>query len=617
MMTKALPASLRRGWSLLAALLLAVGVLPLLDARPATAQTPTTAALTVHKGGDRPSEQAVGPLAGATFDFYAGVSGTRPGPGDVPTASCTTGADGSCTVEVPGRTGTNQGYWIIERSAPAGWRLLETLDTGGTTTTPTTYNGIFTGPVVNNQAYDFPVVTTGNTNRTARGSVWADARDNPPFPTQCGLRIALLMDVSGSIGPFLDDVKAAADGFVDALTGTPSEIAVFSFATNATTVLNPTPVSDTAGADIVKNAIDGLTTGGSTNWDAGLFEVAAAPDTFDAVLMLTDGNPTVYGPPPAQGPGNFTRFREVEEGVFSANAVKAKDTRIIAVGVGAGVSGSANNLAAVSGPVPDSDYFQTDFDQLAALLRQLALANCAGTITVVKKVMPFGGSPAEAEPAGGWTISTSTTGVTPPSGVTEDSTGAVSFDADLGGETSRPVTLTETLQTGYTLIPQDGDNAACTANGTPVDVTNVPPTGFTVDALADAIVSCVIINEAPQQVEPASVRVNKLWVINGVEYQDPAQPNEFQSALSLTNQSSPSWATVYEGYQSGEQITIDEEIDPRCYRRTATSPRAAISDRTFSRPGTTSFRWRTRLAVRPTCGCLRPSTIRTGCRSRR
>ncbi|GAA3758028.1 VWA domain-containing protein [Micromonospora maritima] len=584
----------RRRWSGAAALALVASLLPLIGPRaaePAWAASPTTTTLTVNKGGVRPSVDTVGPLAGATFDFYPGVSGTRPGPGDTPLASCTTGDDGSCDVDVPGRTGTNQGYWIIERSAPDGWRLLENLDTGGTTTTATVYNGVFTGPVSNNVSYEFPVNTTGNTNRTARGAVWADARDNPPLPGKCGLSIALLIDVSGSIAPNLNDVKAAANGFVDALTGTPSEIGLYTFATNAATVLNPVPVSDTTGADTVKTAINGLTAGGTTNWDAGLFQVAAAPNTYDAVIILTDGNPTVYGPPPAQGPGNFTRFKEVENGVFSANAVKAEGTRVVAVGVGAGVSGSANNLAAISGPVAGSDYYQTGYEQLAALFRDLALEACAGTVSVVKKVIPPGGTPADALPAGGWTISTTTPGVDPGSAVTDTNTGAVNFDVDLGGETSRPVTLAETPQAGFTLEQQGGDNAACTANGTPATVTNSGENGFTVDAQANAIVSCVILNRQAEQ-QRSSIVVHKTWVINGDSFENPDQPVEFQSDLSISGIPDPAWNSEYDSFTTGTTVTIGETVDEELLP-TNCGPVAATGDIgpvVLTQPGRNEFR---------------------------
>ncbi|WP_431931646.1 VWA domain-containing protein [Micromonospora sp. RP3T] len=552
----------RRRWCATAVLTLVGGLVPLVGphaATPARAADANNATLVVDKGGDRTGEQTVGPLAGATFDFYPGVSGTRPGPGATPVASCTTDASGRCSVDVPGRTGTSQGYWIVERSAPSGWRIVDSLVTGNGGSAPyqsTPYNGVFTGAVANNRTYTFPAVTTGNTNRTARGAVWADERDNPALPASCGLRVALLIDVSGSIRPDLPVVKNAANGFVDALTGTPSQVALYTFATDASAVLNPIPVSDQSGANTVKAAINGLTAGGTTNWDQGLWQIAAAPYDYDAVIVLTDGNPTVYGPPPAQGTGSFTRSVEVENGIFSANAVKAKGTRVVAVGVGAGVSGAPDNLVAISGPVANSDYYQTDYDQLAAVFRELALDNCRGTVSVVKMVIPPGGG--DPQPTGGWTISSSSTGVTPPSAVTDTSTGAVNLAVDLTGQPSRAVAIAETPQAGYSLVQQDGVNATCTASGQPVLVANNGEFGFSVNALANDAVACVMINQAEPQ--PATVVVNKTWVVNGQSVPDPQQDVSIQAALVLPGVDQPAWGVAYSSFQAGQSVVIDETI---------------------------------------------------------
>src|SRR6185436_15079033 len=154
---------------------------------------------------------------------------------------------------------------------------------------------------------------------------------------------------------------------------------------------------DATSATPLHTAIAGLTAGGATNWDSGLFQIAASPTTFDVVLMLTDGNPTVYGPN-AEGPTANTRFREVTNGVFSANALKALGTRVVAVGVGAGVTGAADNLAAITGPVAGSDYVQTNFGALGTLLRTIALSTCLGTVNVIKRVIPFNGTVADSVP---------------------------------------------------------------------------------------------------------------------------------------------------------------------------------------------------------------------------
>jgi uncharacterized repeat protein (TIGR01451 family) len=104
--------------------------------------------------------------------------------------------------------------------------------------------------------------------------------------------------------------------------------------------------------------------------------------------MLTDGDPTYYGTGPS-GPGNRTRFAEVENGIFSANALKLKATTIIAVGIGLIERrlGSIGNLRAITGPAAGSDYFVTSIDRLDSLLKRLALSNCAG-ISIEKSAAP-------------------------------------------------------------------------------------------------------------------------------------------------------------------------------------------------------------------------------------
>ena len=157
--------------------------------------------------------------------------------------------------------------------------------------------------------------------------------------------------------------------------------------------------------------IDGLTASGGTNWDRGIYQVAESGSHFDVAIIITDGNPTYYGN--QEGPGNYTRFREVENGIFSANAVKAEATRIVAVGVGDGVSGSPNNLISISGPTANSDYFQTtDYTQAGAALRALALGALPGHRLGDQAGRAEHGAARSitgAVPAGGWTFGATTT----------------------------------------------------------------------------------------------------------------------------------------------------------------------------------------------------------------
>ena len=100
-------------------------------------------------------------------------------------------------------------------------------------------------------------------------------------------------------------MKAASNSFVDALTGTPSQVSTFTFASNApaagtnNATLPLTSVSTAAGATAVKNRINGMSkpggNDGGTNWDRGIYQVAQSASSFDVLMVITDGNPTFYG----------------------------------------------------------------------------------------------------------------------------------------------------------------------------------------------------------------------------------------------------------------------------------------------------------------------------------
>jgi Prealbumin-like fold domain/von Willebrand factor type A domain len=531
--------------------------------------------ITVTAGGDRTGATAVAGLAGERFDFYAGRQGTHPS--GSPTASCVTGVSGKCSVSVPaqsgGSGGSTLGYWVVQATVPGGWVPDSVLDVGkGGAEVPADYRELFVASVRSDIAV--PIADTSNSSTpTARGSLWAASRDNPPLPDKCGLNVALLFDLSGSIGSNITQLRAAGKSFVTALTGTPSSVAVYTFASHApaskpaNSNLPLTPVATIPSANTVTSKINGLTveSGGEagTNWDQGIWQIASSSDRYDVALVLTDGNPTFYGPK-ASGPGSSTRFIEVENGIFSANALKAKRTTVIAVGIGRDLR-STNNLAAISGPVPNKDYFTTNFAELERLLRDLAEKNCLSTVNVVKEVIP-GTSPGDysaAVPAPGWTFHAKPGTVTPQTGVT-GADGAVSFRVKTSA--SERVTLTEDVESGYEHVPAPNDrNAICRTPGgleLPVDDALSGP-GFTVEARPDLIITCIVYNQAVLQPNPASVQVSKTWVINGATYTYPNQPPDFQASLALDppppDVSHPAWGTIYDGYHEGDQLTIEEE----------------------------------------------------------
>ncbi|MEV7964000.1 isopeptide-forming domain-containing fimbrial protein [Oerskovia paurometabola] len=549
------------------------GVTPFL-VPPATGNN---AVITVKVGGDRTSLVAVGPLAGVTLQLYDGT-GVPTTPVADAWATCVSDADGDCSFVVPdtqfGGANRDRRFWVVQAGVPADWYENPDLGTGGSGATVTPYDfrtGTQLRPGTTYTSQGSFMLGTGNTNAVASGGIWQTSRVNPTFPAQCGIDVALVLDLSGSVAGDLPQLKAAANQFVDSLTGTPSNMGLFTFSSLAPAAGNPnlalTPVSTEDSAQLVKDRIDSYTAGGGTNWDRGIYQVAASAADYDVAIVLTDGNPTFYGN--QEGPGNFTRLREVENGVFSANAVKAEGTHMVAFGVGDGIdsAGSGLNLRAISGELAGTDYFQTaDYEDAGNQLRALALGNCEGSVSVIKQVVPSGapaGSIAGAEPAGGWefTAETQSGDVTveaPATVTTAAGTGAANFDLSYPTSTSSGVVgVAETQQPGFTLQQVDGANAVCTdiVTGDTVTATNSGATGFTVPVDPTTAVTCTVYNRAPNPV--ASLTLSKQWVVNGQTYADGAQPEGLSASASIAG-TPQAWGVPRTGLQAGQTPAIGE-----------------------------------------------------------
>lgn len=472
------------------------------------------AKLIVTKGGVRSANGSVAPLAGATFSFwYTGTSSAVIGGTKVGT--CTTDALGSCGVIVPLVDGSwwesdNNYFYAKEDSAPGGWSVADTW--GGSSDYFRQSTGAITsGGNVSSRVKTLP----SDTARTI-----PNVMNNPAAPQKCGINMAVVYDLSGSVtdnSTLLPKYKAAGVKFVDALTGTPSSVALHTFASQApaqnskgktnNTTLALTSVAQAAGATTVKNKINGYdkseaSTAQGTNWDAGLSQVGAG---YDVVLFLTDGDPTWRGTGSSStndGSGTTTTVRKVEEAIYSANKVKATGAKVIAVGIGGSVDTAAGKqrLKLISGSVENSDFFVTGFDQLGTKLTELATANCQGTVTVVKSIQ---GGDGKITPGSNWTFASSTTQVAAGTGTsasgTTDANGALNFKVQgyTSSVTTRNVAIAEIQQTGYALVQQNGANAKCTNVGTGANVpvgTNTA-LGFTVDVPKTAVISCSVINK--------------------------------------------------------------------------------------------------------------------------
>lgn len=597
---------------------LLVAMVPV-GATPARAVVPTPPAgssvITVKTGGDRIGTAGNSYLEGVTLALYANATATDPIA--QPWATCTSDADGDCNFIVPdtGTGGANNGATFVVRQVdggvPPGWYTNPQLRTGGFGATPSNATAYqFQTPAMQaGQTYrstppdaDFMFSDSG-TEQTASGGIWQNSRDNPALVDKCGLDIALVMDTSASMSnEDMANQRAAADTFIDSLVGTPSRVATFSFAATSPDTGNPnTPelhsVSTQDGANRVKDQYAAWTasTVGGTNWDQAFDAVYQAAPHYDAVIFLTDGNPTVFGDPP-QGSNATNTFRDVEEGIFSANAVKRENSRVIAFGVGSGVEGAgALNLRAISGPVAfqsgvtqpgAADYYQTtNFQEAGADLRALAQQQCLGSLSVVKRIVPpdnTGEDISGATNAGaGWVFNASSTsgaGGLPSSLVTgDDGTGAVSFQPSYPpGSDYIDMTVDEEQHAGYTLVTQGGQNAVChnleTGDQVPVqNTTGQGGLGFKVAEVPyDQAISCVVYNRAPQM---SDITVHKRWNIDGEDMPNGEQPDGFDARLMLTGpgDAGPSeqpWGEARTGYLRNESATFDEDNvqvpDPTC-----------------------------------------------------
>lgn len=577
---------------------------------------PTSSVITVKVGGDRAPAGTVDPLAHVELRLLHDNNNAPGSPVDHPWAHCTSDAQGDCSFVVPDTdlsiaNGGNQNrrFWVQGVDVPAGWHSNPTLRVGSATAAESaakdyefrTGASLLPGQTYRSGTNFMTDLGTGTNQRESSGGVWQQSRNNPDVPSKCGLDVALILDLSGSVGADLPLLKGAADTLIDTLRGTPSRIAVFSFAYTSPAAggsNHPSlqPISTVAGANAAKSIYANWTVGGGTNWDRGIASASNAAEHYDVAIVITDGNPTNWGVSTgstgANGSGSNNRIREVEEAVFSSNGMKAQRTKVVALGVGAGVqdANTGFNLRAISGRTRfdgtnplEADYFQEPtFTAAANALSELALASCQSTLSVVKQIVPSGNTGEDitgAVPAGsGWVFhATGSPGVTPSppeQTTTEDGTGSVNFDlAYSGGTLSGPVTITEDQHANHTLVTQNGFNAVCTdlATGTNVPVTNAGAAGFTVDTSNDASLSCTMYNRPP--VPEANVTVDKHWVVNGEDFADGEQPDSLAADLRLTGpDGAPTdvdWGVTAHGYLQGDTPTINEDVHtadfpPRC-----------------------------------------------------
>ncbi|GAB2729520.1 DUF7507 domain-containing protein [Nocardioides pakistanensis] len=512
--------------------------------------------LKVRAGGTRVSADTVSDLAGVQLRLWSGDS-SGPGAAIGETwASCTSDGSGLCTFTVPGdeaAAATDGRFWVVQDAAPAGWYANPQLVTGGNTThSPLAVRGyrFRTGELRPGSTYttwdttvDHFMWASDNGShsqaRSASNGRWQNSLGNPALQQSCqaGLDVALVLDLSGSVSDAgaVDDLRQAAKGFVDGLHGTGSAVALYTFAGEAPRNTGPSGANYDlmeidAGTNLatIKSRIDGYQADGGTNWDRGLWQVAADATAYDLAIVVTDGNPTYYGGPPSKGPGSFTSFKEMEEAIFSANAIKAEGTRVLAVGVGDGVSGDPANLRAVSGTTAyapgvaarDADYFQSSWAELQALLGEIADGvSCKATVAIEKRQVETSGA-APGTAAAGWEFTATRSAgdgtIVPGDALTTGVDGRTAFDIEFTNPTddAATVSVAETPQAGWTL-----DRVLCSVNGGPAGAAALSGDTFELGGLGlGDSVECTVYNvkDVPAP-NPPAITVTKTASVDSVD----------------------------------------------------------------------------------------------------
>ncbi|GEM_PF-7122473 len=525
-----------------------VALLSSFGASPAVALTDPTADTTVIRvrladvrvaAGLTPTDIDSRYTEGQTLVLAADDAGTQPLADSW--ATCVTDADGICEFVIPDTQpgGANAGItpWIVfgdpVPGSPAAvhtyvvdsfYTSNRTGDRGQIPYSVQVPSGAVTGDALVQmpQAVD-PAADTGLTQRDTFGNLGLSL-NNPTLTTQCRpLQVALVFDLSSSIGEAnLPLVKEAGRVLVDGLLGSGSSVGLYTFSryapSSGTSTFPLTPVDAPGGRDALVNDINGYVTSTGTNWDRGIAQVVEDTPQYDIAFVLTDGLPDKSGFPYMPASSTFPqRFAEVDQGRYSANALKEEGTRIFGIGINLDAATSVpsspeTSIQAISGPneypdVPaiDADYASADWDRLVALTSELVdEIVCRTDITVHKTEISRDDV---ASPGADWefTVSSSAPGavIAPDASLLTDGTGTATASITTSGTASGDITIAETPQPGWEL-----SEVTCTVDGVPVEVAQSPD--VTIAQVApESQVECFFVNR--------DVRIDSTVTLHKVE----------------------------------------------------------------------------------------------------
>lgn len=566
--------------------------------------------------------------AGIKFQLFSNASGGSSGnsyemPGTAITdawATCTTDADGDCSIKVPSSARTQQ-YWVVAVSnTGTGSFFNDYFVTGDNAESGTDRFAVtpyaFRAPTLAaNQTYQLPgsasmptrsrvgnptlplSLTVPTANRWSNlGSDMVASLNNPRYVPVCNApaKVAIIVDLSTSMttnnNEGLIGARTAAKDFAAAFVDKNVTLGVYSFGSNANAATVSPTVVTSANIGSIQTSIGNMSVSGIqyTNWDKGLEQVQGMG--FNMVVVLTDGNPTRYGNPAAPSSGSWTNLRGLEESVLSANLLKSQGSQIVTFGVGAYLNSSMpQNLKAVTGPIQwvagstgaSSNIATSDFaitSSWATVATQLAsLAGsitCEATVQVKKQVRGLDDQLTNGQ---GWkftptaTLPTGAT-ISPSTQQTTNSSGLLPSPFTIkfanGADTASLQIAEDTSSIDYTF-----ESVACVNNGTTqVAVANAATFTLTGLKKGDNVV-CTVINKRV----PTNVVVSKTWLVQNAQGQtlitvhDPAQggdgtlPSGIGAQLLLstpgtTNMTNQAWGVARTGYTAGggNTVRIDE-----------------------------------------------------------
>lgn len=185
----------------------------------------------------------------------------------------------------------------------------------------------------------------------------------------CGADVVMVVDSSGSVDETeLGLMGDAFKGFIDAfLPDTPTEMAIVDFDR-----IGRVKQGFTTDPAKLNATLDGLKSGGRTNWQDALFKARNLfphRDAPDLIVFASDGRPNKL-----TGIPESDRKAALAAAVVEADAAKAAGARIVAIGIGNKLR--VDKLEAIASS--SDDVHTTQFDTLAATLAELAGELCPG-----------------------------------------------------------------------------------------------------------------------------------------------------------------------------------------------------------------------------------------------